>query len=168
LELKNTLDNIKDIDVDLTPILSDVADIKQNINDVSNDLLNKIKNNISEITKLKNKDISFTNDISDIKNEIASLHIEDTHIFEIISELQSIDKTMIDDIKNINDEILSLKEKIEYLSGVNVDNFETLEGANRRLTALENADKEFKNKIDKINNTINNGINPKLQWLILI
>ena len=100
--------------------------------------------------------------------------MEDKHIFEILNELQNINKSIISDIKsikednkNINDEILSIKEKIEYLSGVNVDSFETLEGVNRRLKELENTDKDFKKTIDELKETINEGINAKLQWLIL-
>ena len=87
--------------------------------------------------------------------------MEDIHIFEILNELQSINKTIIADIKllkkdneNINNEILTLKEKIRYLTGVNVDNFETLEGAQRRLTKLEEKDEEFQNTIDAINTNI--------------
>ena len=56
--------------------------------------------------------------------------------------------------KNINEEIISLKEKIRYLTGVNVDNIETLEGAHRRLTKLEAADEEFQTTIDEINTEI--------------
>ena len=100
--------------------------------------------------------------------------MEDTHIFEILNELQLIydtvssdNKLIKEDNKNINNEILSIKEKIEYLSGVNVDSFETLEGVNRRLNELEKTDKVFQEHIDKLNETIKDGINTKLQWLIL-
>ena len=70
-------------------------------------------------------------------------------------------------VEKINDEILSIKEKIEYLSGVNVDSFETLEGVNRRLNKLESADKEFQKTIEQLNETIKDGVNAKLKWLIL-
>ena len=136
--------------------------------------MNKIEKNISEINKLKAKDIEFINDISGLKKEVLALHLEDNHIFEILNELQNINKSIVSDIKlikeenkNINDDILSIKEKIEYLSGVNVDSFETLEGVNRRLKELENTDKDFKKTIDELKETINEGINAKLQWLIL-
>ena len=120
------------------------------------------------------KDTKFINDITALQKDVLALHIEDTHIFEILDELQSINKTILSDIKfikkdnkTINDEILSIKEKIEYLSGVNVDSFETLEGVNRRLKELENADEAFQKKIDELNESIQGGVNLKLQWLIL-
>lgn len=160
-ELEDALNGIDITTVDITPIISDINDIKQNINDVSKELLNKIEKNVSEISKLKAKDIEFVNDISELNKEVLALHLEDKHIFEILNELQSINKSIISDIKllkkdneNINNEILTLKEKIRYLTGVNVDNFETLEGAQRRLTKLEESDKEFQNTIDVINTNI--------------
>ena len=48
-----------------------------------------------------------------------------------------------------------------------MDSFETLEGVNRRLNELEKTDKVFQEHIDKLNETIKDGINTKLQWLIL-
>jgi hypothetical protein len=141
---------------------------------VSKDLLRRVENNISEINKLKSNDIDLINDVSTLKKNVLSLIMEDTHIFEMLNELQSIydtvssdNKLIKEDNKNINNEILSIKEKIEYLSGVNVDSFETLEGINRRLNELEKSDKVFQKSIDKLNETIKDGVNAKLQWLIL-
>lgn len=173
-ELETILKNIEITSNNLTSILSDIANIKQNINDISKEFLNKIENNISEIDKLKAKDIMLINDISDIKNDVLSLYIEDRHIFEILTELQSINKSIISDVKlikvdnnKINNEILSLKEKIKYLSGVDVDNIESFEGINRRLFELENNDKEFQKNIDELKEIIKNNTNIKLKWLIL-
>ena len=174
VELEKSIGNINGANIDITPIISDIANIKQNINDVSKELLDKIEKNLSEINKLKTKDTSFTNDIYSLKKDVIALQMEDTHIFEILNELQSINKNIVSDIKlikgdndKINDEILSIKDKIEYLSGVNVDNFETLEGVNRRLNKLESADKSFQKTIDELNETIKDGVNAKLKWLIL-
>lgn len=174
VELEKSIGNINGANIDISPIISDIANIKQNINDVSKDLLDKIEKNLSEINKLKIKDTSFANDIYSLKKDVIALQIEDTHIFEILNELQSINKNIVSDIKliredndKINDEILSIKEKIEYLSGVNVDKFETLEGINRRLNELESADKSFQKTIDDLNETIKDGVNAKLKWLIL-
>ena len=174
VELEKSIGNINGANIDITPIISDIANIKQNINDVSKELLDKIENNLSEINKLKTKDTAFTNDIYSLQKDVIALQMEDTHIFEILNELQSINKNIVSDIKliredndKINDEILSIKEKIEYLSGVNVDNFETLEGVNRRLNKLESADKSFQKTIDNLNETIKDGVNAKLKWLIL-
>ena len=152
-------------------ILEDLSNIKKNLsknddyNDVENsvdnlrnyinELLKKIDNNISEINNLKASDIKFINDISNLKKNILALQTEDQHIFKILNELISITKTIESDNVNLNDEIISLKEKIRHLTGVNVDNIETLEGANRRLTKLENSDKEFKITIDEIKDNIN-------------
>ena len=174
VELEETINNIDISNVDITPIISDIAYIKQNINDVSKDLLKQIEENLSKINNLTSKDILFTNNISEIKQSIISLQQEDRHIFNILSELQSIDKKILSDIKlikedneKINDEIISIKEKIEYLSGVDVDSFETLEGVNRRLNKLESADKSFQKEIDRLNETIKDGVNTKLKWIIL-
>ena len=116
----------------------------------------------------------FINDISDIKKNVLALQIEDMHIFDILNKLQSISDTIVSDIKflkddnkTINNEIITIKEKIEYLSGVNVDSFETLEGVNRRLNTLENADKTFQKTIDELKETINDGVNAKLTWIVL-
>ena len=143
------------------PSISDIIDIKQNIDNLSKDILNKINSILLELNNLKTKDIVFTNDIYELNEEIKSLHSEDNHIWEIIKGLQSVSKTILSDIKyikednkTINSEIISLKEKIRFLTGVNVDNFETLEGAHRRLTALENSDKLFQTKVDKIDGDI--------------
>ena len=149
---------ISNLDNDIIPSISDITTLKQNIDAVLKELLNKIKNNQSEINKLKSKDISVTEDISIIEKNIKGLQEEDIHIFEIINGLQSISKTIMSDIKfikndneNINDEILKLKEKIKFISGVNVDNYATLEEADRRLDNLEKSDGLFKTKIDNIN-----------------
>lgn len=114
----------------------------------------RIESYKKDIENLKNSNDSVKKDINErINKEIKALKIEDAHIFEILGTLQDladINKTIISDNKiikenntKINKEILSIKEKIKYLTGVNVDSFESLEGANRRLTALEKADKEF-------------------------
>ena len=159
-DINKKLSNITDNNV--IPSFSDISTIKQNIENISKELSDKIKSNISEIKKLKTKDSSITENISVIKKDIDALYREDIHIFEIINGLQSVSKTIMSDIKfikndneNINDEIISLKEKIRFLTGVNVDNIETLEGANRRLTKLEKSDKEFQTKVDEINSDIN-------------
>jgi chromosome segregation ATPase len=161
LELEDAINNIDITNVNLDPIILDIANIKENINNVSRSLLQKIESNISEINKLKTKDTEHSNNISGIKRDILALQSEDVHIFEILNELQSINNTIFSDVdllkennKNINNEIRSIKEKIQYLTGVNVDSFETLEGANRRLTELENADKEFQKVIYDVNNDI--------------
>lgn len=161
VELEDAINNAHNENIDITPIISDIADIKQSINDVSKDLLSKIGSNLSEINRLIVKDNEFTNDISTLKKDVISLQMEDTHIFKILNELQSINKTILSDVKflkeenvTINEEILSLKEKIRYLTGVNVDNIETLEGAHRRLTKLEATDKEFQKAIDEANTNI--------------
>ena len=161
VELEDAINDIHNENIDITPIISDIADIKQSINDVSKDLLSKIESNLSEINRLIIKDNEFTNDISTLKKDVISLQMEDTHIFKILNELQSINKTILSDVKFlkdenvfINEEILSLKEKIRYLTGVNVDNIETLEGAHRRLTKLEATDKEFQKAIDEANTNI--------------
>ena len=117
-------------------------------------MLKKIESNISEINKLKLKDTSVIDDISKLKKDVLALHIEDTHIFEILNELQNVNNTIKNDNEKINNEIIYIKERIEYLSGVNVDSIETLEGANRRLTALENADVEIKKTIDELKEKI--------------
>lgn len=160
-ELEDAINDIHNENIDITPIISDIADIKQSINDVSKDLLSKIESNLSEINRLIVKDNEFTNDISTLKKDVISLQMEDTHIFKILNELQSINKTILSDVKFlkdenvvVNEEILSLKEKIRYLTGVNVDNIETLEGAHRRLTKLEATDKEFQKAIDEANTNI--------------
>ena len=159
-DINKKLSNITDNNV--IPSFSDISTIKQNIENISKELSDKIKSNISEIKKLKTKDSSITENISVIKKDIDALYREDIHIFEIINGLQSVSKTIMSDIKfikndnkNINDEIISLKEKIRFLTGVNVDNIETLEGAHRRLTKLEKSDKEFQTKVDEIDSDIN-------------
>ena len=58
-------------------------------------------------------------DIFELNKEISSLHLEDNHIFEILNELQHVDKSIIEDYKSISNEIVTLKEKIERLSLVN-------------------------------------------------
>lgn len=135
----------------------DVDILKIQISSISNKLLEKIEINLSEINKLKAKNIEVINDISDIKRDILALHSEDLHIFEILNELQSINKTLILDNKlfkeNINKEILSLKEKIKLITGVDIDGLETLDS--------------IKKEIDKINEILKNGVNTKLQWLYL-
>lgn len=169
------LDNaINGENVDIEPIISDINSIKKSINDISKELLQKIESNVSKINRLTNKDVEFTNDISEIKKDIISLKIEDEHIFKILNELQSINTTLLYDIKyikeeheKINDDITSIKEKIKVLSGVDVENFETLEGVNRRLNKLESTDKVFKQEIGELKETIKNGIDIKLNWLIL-
>jgi exonuclease VII small subunit len=136
----------------------DCNDIENSIDNLTkhiNELLKKIDDNVSEINNLKASDIKFINDISKLKKNILALQTEDQHIFKILNELISITKTIESDNVNLNDEIISLKEKIRFLTGVNVDNIETLEGANRRLTKLENSDKEFKITIDEIKDNIN-------------
>lgn len=160
-ELETILKGIDITNTDISPIISDIDNIKKKINDVSNELLDKIEDNISEINKLKSRDISVMNDISDIKRDISALKIEDNHIFELVSELQSINKSIIFDInliKNnnskISEEILLIKEKIQYLTGVDIDSFVSLEEAKRRLTSLENADKEFQKTINDLNKSI--------------
>ena len=47
-----------------------------------------------------------------------------------------------------------IKEKIQYLTGVDIDNFVSLEEAKRRLTSLENADKAFQKTINDLNKSI--------------
>ena len=160
-ELETILKGIDITNTDISPIISDIDNIKKKINDVSNELLDKIEDNISEINKLKSRDISVMNDISDMKRDISALKIEDNHIFELVSELQSINKSIIFDInliKNdnskISEEILLIKEKIQYLTGVDIDSFVSLEEAKRRLTSLENADKEFQKTINDLNKSI--------------
>jgi chromosome segregation ATPase len=160
-ELETILKGIDITNTDISPIISDINNIKKKINDVSNELLDKIEDNISEINKLKSRDISVMNDISDMKRDISALKIEDNHIFELVSELQSINKSIIFDInliKNdnskISEEILLIKEKIQYLTGVDIDSFVSLEEAKRRLTSLENADKEFQKTINDLNKSI--------------
>lgn len=160
-ELETILKGIDITNTDISPIISDIDNIKKKINDVSNELLDKIEDNISEINKLKSRDISVMNDISDMKRDISALKIEDNHIFELVSELQSINKSIIFDInliKNdnskISEEILLIKEKIQYLTGVDIDSFVSLEEAKRRLTSLENTDKEFQKTINDLNKSI--------------
>ncbi len=135
----------------------------------------KIEQYNEDIKKLTNSNNSVKKEINNINDEIEALKIEDRHIFEILSKLQelaTINETIISDNKiikenntKINKEILSIKEKIKYLTGVNVDSFESLEGANRRLTALEKADKDFqetlidlKDELKKDDEKINNDI----------
>ena len=167
LELNDAIGDINNSNIDITPIISDINNIKQKINDVSIDLLKKIENNITEINRLRSKDNKFTNDINILERDVAALKTEDTHIFELINDLQSINSLIQKDNKKLNDEILSIKEKIEYLTGVNVDGFESLAGINRRLIELEKADESFQKTIDEINETIKDGVGAKLQWLIL-
>ena len=144
-----------------SPSISDIANLKQNIDDISKELLDKIKNNLSEINKLKTKDVTLIEDISGIEKDIKALQSEDIHIFEILNGLQSVSKTILSDIEfikkdneNINDEILKLKEKIKHLTGVNVDNIisleETLVKVEARLDILEKSDETFQSKIDEI------------------
>ena len=107
--LENTLNDIKNSGIDLTPIISDITDIKNNINDISRDLLTKIENNLSKINELKSKDINFADDISKINEDISHLYSEDAHIFRLIEELQSVNKTIrndLDFIKEDNKKIL--------------------------------------------------------------
>ena len=129
--------------------------------------MKKIENNITEINRLRSKDNKITNDINLLERDVAALKTEDTHIFELINDLQSINSLIQKDNKKLNDEILSIKEKIEYLTGINVDGFESLPGINRRLIELEKADESFQKTIDEINETIKDGVGAKLQWLIL-
>ena len=161
-EIRNKISNISDNEK--IPTFSDIASLKQNIDDVSKELLSKIKNNISEINKLKIKDVTHNEDILGINKDIKALQSEDNHIFEILNGLQSVSKIIMTDIKfikkdneNINEEILRLKEKIKFLTGVNVDNFVTLEEADRRLDRaearldnLELSDETFQTKVDEI------------------
>lgn len=160
-EYYHILKKIGYIDTNIENILLKFNDININQNSIDNlrkyinELLKKIDDNVSEINNLKANDIKFINDISKLKKNILALQTEDQHIFKILNELISITKTIESDNVNLNDEIISLKEKIRFLTGVNVDNIETLEGANRRLTKLENSDKEFKITIDEIKDNIN-------------
>ena len=131
-EIRKKLSNITGDNA--SPSISDIANLKQNIDDISKELLDKIKNNLSEINKLKTKDVTLIEDISGIEKDIKALQSEDIHIFEILNGLQSVSKTILSDIEfikkdneNINDEILKLKEKIKHLTGVNVDNIISLE-----------------------------------------
>ena len=169
IELETALNDIDFTNTNISSIISDITDIKKKINDVSNELLNKIENNISEIIKLNSKDIEFINDISNLEKDVYALKVEDRHIFDIINELQSINKSILFDINliksdnyKINEEILLIKEKIKDLTGVDVDSFVSLEEAKRRLSALENTDKNFQKDIDNLKTTIlenNNQIN---------
>ena len=161
-KISKKLSKLKDNDT--IPSFSDIVIIKQNIENVSKELLDKIKNNISEINKLKVKNVDFANDIYEIKKEILALHSEDIHIWNVLNGLKSVSETIMSDIKeikenneNINNEILTLKEKIKFLTGVNVDSFVTLEEANRRLDRaearldnLELSDETFQTKVDEI------------------
>jgi uncharacterized coiled-coil protein SlyX len=48
-----------------------------------------------------------------------------------------------------------------------MDSFETLEGINKRLNKLEIANKTFEKTIDELNESIKDGVNAKLKWLVL-
>ena len=138
-----------------------IVELSKYINDVANDLLNKINKNLSEINKLNTTDETFKNSIYSIEKEILALKSEDDHIFKIINKLQSINETILSDIKfikdnnvTLNNEIISLKEKIKFLTGVNVDNIESLDSAHRKLAILEKSDEELKQKIYDIEKDI--------------
>ena len=163
-EISKKLSKLKDIDT--IPSFSDIVIIKQNIESVSKELLDKIRNNISKINTLEVKDNKFTNDINELKKEILALNSEDIHIWDVLNGLKSVSETIMSDIKenneNINNEILTLKEKIKHLTGVNVDNFVTLEEADRRLDKaekrlnnLEKSDESFQTKVDEIDDDVN-------------
>lgn len=171
-DIKKTLSKLIDENNDIS--ISDLVERISKLDTTDVELNNNIINLKEKIAKLERYQISSTNKIKNIENDISALKIEDAHIFDILNNLKSINTTIVSDIKllkeddkKINNEILLLKEKIEYLSGVNVDNIETLEGVNRRLNKLESADKAFQKTIDKLNETIKDGVNAKLNWLIL-
>lgn len=171
-KIQKTLSNFTN--EESSPTISDIVSVKQYINDVSNKLLNKIENNISEINNLKRKDTTFVNDIFDLNKSIESLRIEDNHIFEILNNIQSVNKNILFDIKylkedniKLNNEILYLKEKINFITGVESDAFDALDIFNEKLSKLENTDKELQESIDKLNSTIESGINSKIYWMTL-
>lgn len=149
-ELISKIDNeIKNINNDITIGNNTLNNISDKIEFIENTAVLDIRDNKKSINNIIAKQNTHSIDIKNLKNDVLTLHIEDKHIFEIISSLQSVDKV-------INNEILSIKEKIKYLTGVNVDNFETLEGAHRRLTALENADVKINDKIKELEDYIDN------------
>ena len=160
-EISKKLSKLKDSDT--IPSFSDIVIIKQNIENVSKELLDKIKNNISRINTLEVKDNKFINDINELKKEILSLHSEDIHIWDVLNGLKSVSETIMSDIKenneNINNEILILKEKIKHLTGANVDNFVTLEEADKRL---DKAEKRLRNldirRINQVEDYLNKAV----------
>ena len=48
-----------------------------------------------------------------------------------------------------------------------MDSFETLKAINKRLNKLEIANETFQKTIDELNETIKDGVNTKLKWLVL-
>ena len=71
------------------------------------------------------------------------------------------------DNNNINNEISVLKDRIEYLTGIDSDSFNELDNLNNEIKDLKNKDIELQETIDELKETINDGVNTKLQWLIL-
>ena len=167
------ISGIKSISPNLDPIKQDILDLYNTINSFKKHI-STISENKKSIDSIKIKQSAQSKEIKEIKNDIVSLHTEDIHILEILNGLKSISDSIVSDNKyfkehndKINNEILSIKEKIKQLTGVNVDDFETLEGANRRLTQLEEADKKIQNDIDALNEAVKGVSNKKLEWLIL-
>ena len=88
---------------------------------------------------------------------------------EIIQKnIDALNKNIIDNNEKINNEILFIKEKIEFLSGID---FDELKDINIKLSELENMDKIFQNTINEIQKDINDLKNniptEKLYWLYL-
>ena len=118
--MEKTIDNIEDVNVE--PIISDIAIIRQSINDISNDFLTKFESNLSKINEINSKNILFANKLSNISQDISSLHSEDEHIFREINKLKQTIETILSDnvlLKEentkINYEIQLLKQKIDNI-----------------------------------------------------
>ena len=60
-----------------------------------------------------------------------------------------------------------MKDRIEFLTGIDSDSFDLLDGVNEKLSELEKSDEEFQNTINEMKKTIQDVTNAKLQWLIL-
>lgn len=155
-----------------TSTSSDIIKIKNSLNEVSNNLLKKIENNISEINKLKIKCSSHNNNIQNINKNIEALHIEDRHIFEIINKLQNINEGILFNIKilkedneKINNEITYLKRKIEYITEIESDTLNSLNTIKKKISNLENTDKKLQESINSLKQNVS--INNKIYWITL-
>ena len=67
-----------------------IVELRNLINSLNNKLIN-LKNEFDSknIDGIETKTISLSKDIKNIKDEIKNLHLEDVHIFEILSDIQN-------------------------------------------------------------------------------
>lgn len=182
-EIKQLLDNVKDVTNSILSILESQSDeITQNFEDIENKLndlnanINNINNNIINIINnaINNAILELKKDYNAINDKLDNIleNQNDTSILDKLNELEEIINSLKDDNENINNNISNILTEIsDIINNINLlknDNkiindkldklIDSNELTNRRITEIYNliADNSVDNKdlINKINRLI--------------